>query len=183
MCSLRTKSEMRRFFSQLCTILWVHLRFFHHFSSFFMATSRVDSSFCNTSNWIISSSHQQRICDPLKPLNPLVTIFLIRLQWPTRTGFAPQDLPMRQATWKHRSTQAPKHRTWTPSWKTNKTWWRSGSCGGPGMSFLGYCLEWPVASLYSGFCQAPKSLKSILEPILQILETILGICTVRVSVI
>ena len=75
MCSLRTKSEMRRFFSQLCTILRVHLRFFHHFSSFFMATSRVDSSFCNTSNWIISSSHQQRICDPLKPLNPLVTIF------------------------------------------------------------------------------------------------------------
>ena len=35
-------------------------------------------------------------------------------------------------------------------------------------------LERPVASLYSGFCQTPKSLKSILEPILQILETILG---------
>ena len=32
-------------------------------------------------------------------------------------------------------------------------------------------LERPVASLYSGFCQTPKSLKSILEPILQILET------------
>ena len=31
-----------------------------------------------------------------------------------------------------------------------------------------------MASLYGGFCQTPKPLKSILEPILQILETILG---------
>lgn len=37
-----------------------------------------------------------------------------------------------------------------------------------------YILEGPVASLYGGFCQTPKPLKSILEPILQILETILG---------
>ena len=37
-----------------------------------------------------------------------------------------------------------------------------------------FILERPVASLYCGFCQTLKSLKSILEPVLQILETIFG---------
>ena len=35
-------------------------------------------------------------------------------------------------------------------------------------------LEGPVASLYGSFCQTPKSVKSILEPKLQTLETIFG---------